>query len=208
MFENLLKFGAYRKVSQSYNFLTLKLCNFSVLCNNSARNHGILNSCATTFSESSPNYPSNLNNNLPNSNDIKRNLFNYFQSRGPKIVKPKDVIHFWKIRPGDKVTVISGKDKGKVGEVLMCDRLRNQVKVKGCNMRKLLVDSQIVQIEKKIHYSNVQLVDQLLNVGTRVSIRYSHDNKPLRVSKKSGYVIPWPSKTVLRVRRIQVLKRL
>lgn len=103
MFENLLKFGAYRKVSQSYNFLTLKLCNFSVLCNNSARNHGILNSCATTFSESSPNYPSNLNNNLPNSNDIKRNLFNYFQSRGPKIVKPKDVIHFWKIRPGDKV---------------------------------------------------------------------------------------------------------
>nr|PVC50162.1 hypothetical protein MACL_00002501 [Theileria orientalis] len=126
--------------------------------------------------------------------DIVTNRFTYWQTRGPKIVKPRDIIKRWKIRPGDKVVVISGKDKGKTGEVLMCDKLRNQVKVKGCNMRKLLVDSQVVQIEKKMHYSNVQLVDKLLNVGTRVTIKYTPDNKPLRVSKKSGYVIPWPEK--------------
>ncbi|UKJ90197.2 hypothetical protein MACJ_001128 [Theileria orientalis] len=127
-------------------------------------------------------------------NDISTNGFIYSQTRGPKIVKPRDIIKKWKIRPGDTVVVISGKDKGKTGEVLMCDKFRNQVKVKGCNMRKLLVDSQVVQIEKKIHYSNVQLVDKLLNVGTRVTIKYTPDNKPLRVSKKSGYVIPWPEK--------------
>ncbi|AFZ79058.1 50S ribosomal subunit L24, putative [Theileria equi strain WA] len=122
------------------------------------------------------------------------NWFSHLQYRGAKIAKPKDLIKFWKIKPGDKVVVISGKDKGKVEEVLMCDKLRNQVKVKGCNMRKLFVDSQLVQIEKKIHYSNVQLIDPMLNCGTKVTIRYGSDNKPLRVSKKSGCVIPWPEK--------------
>ncbi|XP_952533.1 50s ribosomal subunit l24, putative [Theileria annulata] len=196
MFESLLKFGVYRKVLQNYNFLTLKSSHFSVLRQGFCGIPGNLNlnSCASPFSDSYNNNLSNLNIIGSDLNDIKRSVFNYYQLRGPKIVKPRDVIRFWKIRPGDKVVVISGKDKGKTGEVLMCDRLRNQVKVKGCNMRKLLVDSQVVQIEKKIHYSNVQLLDHLLNVGTRVSIRYSHDNKPLRVSKKSGYVIPWPSK--------------
>eukprot|EP00371_Babesia_bovis_P001603 XP_001610250.1 50S ribosomal subunit L24 [Babesia bovis T2Bo] len=116
----------------------------------------------------------------------------YLQKRGPKLVKPKDIIHFWKIRVGDKVTVISGKDKGKSGEVLACDKLRNQVKVKGCNLRKIVVDGQELHIEKKIHYSNVQLIDPLLNCATRVAIRFNKDNEPLRVSKKSGYVIPWP----------------
>ncbi|KAK2195399.1 bifunctional Ribosomal protein L26-L24 [Babesia duncani] len=120
------------------------------------------------------------------------NLYN-IQSRGAKIVKPRDVIRFWKIRPGDQVVVISGKDKDKVNEVLQCDKLRNQVKVRGCNMRKLMVDGQMVQIEKKIHYSNVQLVDPLLKCGTRVSIKF-YDGEPLRVSKKSGYVIPWPKR--------------
>ncbi|KAK1443835.1 hypothetical protein BgAZ_207110 [Babesia gibsoni] len=116
----------------------------------------------------------------------------FSQRRGPKLAKPRDLIRFWKIKVGDKVEVISGKDKGKVGEVLACDKLRNQVKVKGCNMRKLLVDGQPVMIEKKLHYSNVQLMDPLLNCATRVAIRYNKHKEPLRVSKKSGYVIPWP----------------
>ncbi|KAK1937316.1 putative 50S ribosomal subunit L24 [Babesia divergens] len=125
--------------------------------------------------------------------DVTSAGFSFTQRRGAKLAKPKDIINFWKIRVGDKVVVISGKDKGKVGEVLACDKLRNQVKVKDCNMRKLLVDGQMVMIEKKIHYSNVQLIDPLLNCGTRVSIRFNRDKEPLRVSKKSGYVIPWPA---------------
>ncbi|UKK02266.1 50S ribosomal protein L24 [Theileria orientalis] len=170
---------------------------------------GLFNTKAREYSSLCPNYRRNVWNlkfsSIINSNslisehthtnyDIVTNGFIYSQIRGPKIVKPRDIIKRWKIRPGDEVVVISGKDKGKTGEVLMCDKFRNQVKVKGCNMRKLLVDSQVVQIEKKIHYSNVQLVDKLLNVGTRVTIKYTPDNKPLRVSKKSGYVIPWPEK--------------
>ncbi|CDR93966.1 50S ribosomal subunit L24, putative [Babesia bigemina] len=149
-------------------------------------------------------------NTLPYSNDadcsgeVVGGAWALIQRRGPKIVKPRDTIRFWKIRVGDKVTVISGKEKGKSGEVLACDKLRNQVKVKGCNMvgvttvsdnttqRRLVVDGQVAHIEKKIHYSNVQLVDPLLNCATRVAIRFSGSNEPLRVSKKSGYVIPWP----------------
>ncbi|ORM40897.1 putative 39S ribosomal protein [Babesia sp. Xinjiang] len=114
------------------------------------------------------------------------------QKRGPKLAKPRDIIRFWKIRVGDEVVVISGKEKGKLGEVLACDKLRNQVKVKGCNMRKLIVDGQVLHIEKKMHYSNVQLIDPLLKCGTRVAIRFNRQNEPLRISKKSGYVIPWP----------------
>ncbi|GFE55012.1 ribosomal protein L24 [Babesia ovis] len=108
-----------------------------------------------------------------------------------------------------QVEVISGKEKGKVGEVLACDKLRNQVKVKGCNMRKLVVDGRVLHIEKKIHYSNVQLVDPLMKVSvvppvslfgttnkmSHVSyylIKMEADNCPVRVSKKSGYIIPWP----------------
>lgn len=46
--------------------------------------------------------------------------------------------------------MISGKDKGKVGEVLACDKLRNQVKVKDCNMVVFLEASYPCVIEKVV----------------------------------------------------------
>ncbi|BAM39900.1 50S ribosomal protein L24 [Theileria orientalis strain Shintoku] len=192
-------FHTLKRGTEIENLITGRLFNTkarycSSLCSSYRRNIWNLNFSRVTNSNSL------LSEHTHTDLDIVTNRFTYWQTRGPKIVKPRDIIKRWKIRPGDKVVVISGKDKGKTGEVLMCDKLRNQVKVKGCNMRKLLVDSQVVQIEKKMHYSNVQLVDKLLNVGTRVTIKYTPDNKPLRVSKKSGYVIPWPEK-VGRLRR-------
>ncbi|SCM19049.1 50S ribosomal protein L24, putative [Plasmodium chabaudi chabaudi] len=121
------------------------------------------------------------------------NLFlKYAQVRNHKIIKPRNIIKVWKIKPGDEVKVISGKDKGKIGEVLSCDKFRNMVKVKGCNLRKIFLDNKYVYIEKKIHYSNVQLIDNFLKTNTKVSIRYTDDNQMIRISKKSGIVIPWP----------------
>ncbi|CAA9989282.1 50S ribosomal protein L24, putative [Plasmodium knowlesi strain H] len=117
------------------------------------------------------------------------------QVRNHKIIKPRNIIKLWKISKGDQVKVISGKDKGKIGEVLSCDRFRNMVKVKGCNLRKIYLDNKFVYIEKKIHYSNVQLIDDFLKTNTKVCIRYTDDNEAIRISKKSGIVIPWPSKT-------------
>ncbi|KAI4837442.1 50S ribosomal protein L24 [Plasmodium brasilianum] len=114
------------------------------------------------------------------------------QVRNHKIIKPRNIIKLWKIKTGDEVKVISGKDKGKIGEVLCCDRFRNMVKVKGCNLRKLFIDNKFVYIEKKIHYSNVQLIDSFLKTNTKVCIRYTDDNQIIRISKKSGVVIPWP----------------
>ncbi|EUD66318.1 hypothetical protein C922_03234 [Plasmodium inui San Antonio 1] len=117
------------------------------------------------------------------------------QIRNHKIIKPRNIIKLWKINKGDEVKVISGKDKGKIGEVLSCDKFRNMVKVKGCNLRKIYLDNKFVYIEKKIHYSNVQLIDDFLKTNTKVCIRYTDDNQVIRISKKSGIVIPWPSKT-------------
>ncbi|KJP88914.1 ribosomal protein L24 [Plasmodium fragile] len=116
------------------------------------------------------------------------------QVRNHKIIKPRNIIKLWKISKGDEVKVISGKDKGKIGEVLSCDKFRNMVKVKGCNLRKIYLDNKFVYIEKKIHYSNVQLIDDFLKTNTKVCIRYTDDNQVIRISKKSGIVIPWPSK--------------
>ncbi|SJK86425.1 Probable 39S ribosomal protein L24 mitochondrial [Babesia microti strain RI] len=114
--------------------------------------------------------------------------------RGPKIVHPRNIIRYWKYAKGDKVKVISGRDKGKIDEIIQCDRLRNQVKVRGCNMRKMVINGKRVEIEKKIHYSNVQLIDPTINEPTRISLKFDENNNPIRVSKKSGSVIPWPDK--------------
>ncbi|SBT39240.1 50S ribosomal protein L24, putative [Plasmodium ovale wallikeri] len=128
--------------------------------------------------------------------DFSRNIPNLFlkngQVRNHKIIKPRNIIKLWKIKKGDEVKVISGKDKGKIGEVLCCDKFRNMVKVKGCNLRKIFIDNKFVYIEKKIHYSNVQLIDNFLKTNTKVCIRYTDDNEIIRISKKSGVIIPWP----------------
>ena len=52
-----------------------------------------------------------------------------FAVRGPKLCKPRDLIKNWKLKVGDQVAVLSGKDKGKFGKILATDWRRNMVKV-------------------------------------------------------------------------------
>merc|ERR1712113_1095581 len=94
---------------------------------------------------------------------------------------------------GDVVYVNSGKDKGSTGEVLMTDFRRNMLKVKGCNLRKVMDDNGNYKfIEKKIHYSNCALIDPTEGKPTRVGLTFTEGGDALRISHRSGKVIPWP----------------
>ena len=100
-----------------------------------------------------------------------------------------------KIKKGDKVIVITGKDKGKTGEVTKAMPKENKVVVSGVNMAKRhQKPSQenaggIVSKEMPIHVSNVALVDPKSGKATRVAMRVEKGGRKVRVAKRSGEVI-------------------
>ncbi len=79
-----------------------------------------------------------------------------------------------KLKKGDQVIVISGKDKGKTGQILEVNKSLNKVKVSGVNIvKKHRKPSQetpgkIEEIELLIHISNVSMLDPKNNKPTRV----------------------------------------
>ena len=100
-----------------------------------------------------------------------------------------------KIKKGDKVIVITGKDKGKTGEVMKAMPKDSKVVVSGVNLSKRhQKPSQenaggIVSKEMPIHVSNVALVDPKSGKATRVAIRVEEGGRKVRVAKRSGDVI-------------------
>lgn len=100
-----------------------------------------------------------------------------------------------KIKKGDKVVVLTGKDKGAKGEVLSVLRQEGRVVVQGVNMvtrhRKpsQISAGGIEKIEKSIHVSNVALADPKSGEATRVGYKIMKDGKKVRVAKKSGETI-------------------
>eukprot|EP00002_Diphylleia_rotans_P008697 TRINITY_DN18712_c0_g1_i1.p1 TRINITY_DN18712_c0_g1~~TRINITY_DN18712_c0_g1_i1.p1 ORF type:complete len:181 (-),score=43.95 TRINITY_DN18712_c0_g1_i1:92-634(-) len=109
-----------------------------------------------------------------------------------------DLVEKWKVVRGDKVEVLSGKDKGKQGLVIRAMHHRNKVVVEGLNLVKKHVKSTadrkggIFTIEAPLHYSKVALVDPQTGKGTRIAMRYLEDGTKVRISKESGTVIPKP----------------
>ena len=102
-----------------------------------------------------------------------------------------------KIRKGDEVIVIAGKDKGKEGVVLRVLPAKDRVVVKGVNVVKkhqkpnnANPNGGIVEFEAPIHVSNVMLIDPSTNEPTRVGFKVV-DGKKVRVSKKSGNAIEY-----------------
>jgi len=100
-----------------------------------------------------------------------------------------------KIRKGDKVKVISGKDKGKISSVLRVLPDRNQLVVEGVGVVKRHVkpgtiskEGGIVNVEKAISASNVMYYDdkgkKTLRIGYKVI-----DGKKYRINKKTGDVL-------------------
>jgi large subunit ribosomal protein L24 len=96
------------------------------------------------------------------------------------------------VKKGDKVMVISGKDKGKQGVVLASFPKKDRVLVEGINVvKKHFKPSQvnpqggILSHEAPIHLSNVMPLDPKSGEPTRVGYKVV-DNKKVRVAKKSG----------------------
>lgn len=99
-----------------------------------------------------------------------------------------------KIRAGDNVVVITGKDKGKTGSVLRVLATTHRVVVAGINMRTKHVRAtpqrpgQRLQYEASIHMSNIMLIDPKTKKRTRVGFAVSKGKKD-RIAKRSGEVI-------------------
>ena len=98
----------------------------------------------------------------------------------------------FRIKKGDKVVVLTGKDKGKSGEVKNIDTDRSRVTVAGINLlTKHRKPSQATgaggkeQIETSLHISNVALVDPKSGKPSRVGYKTVGDKK-VRVAKRSG----------------------
>ncbi|GER67249.1 50S ribosomal protein L24 [Weizmannia acidilactici] len=99
------------------------------------------------------------------------------------------------VKKGDKVMVISGKDKGKTGTILAVFPKKDRVIVEGVNIvKKHSKPSQanpqggIIDMEAPIHVSNVMLLDPKTNEPTRIGYEV-RDGKKVRVAKKSGEVL-------------------
>jgi len=99
-----------------------------------------------------------------------------------------------KIRKGDKVVVLTGKDKGRNGEVLQVMPKENRALVRGINVVKRhqrQTQSQqagIINKEAPVHLSNLAIADPKDGKPTRVGFRIDDDRK-VRVAKRSGAVI-------------------
>lgn len=100
-----------------------------------------------------------------------------------------------KIRRGDEVVVISGKDKGKTGEVVRVMPSENRAIVKGVNMIKRhqrqsqTQEGGIVAREASIDISNLAIADPKDGKPSRVGFKILEDGTKVRIAKRSGEVI-------------------
>ena len=101
-----------------------------------------------------------------------------------------------KIKKGDRVQVLSGRDRGSRGEVLAVMPKENRALVQGVNMvkrhqkpRGLNAPGGIQEKEASIHLSNLALIDPASDKPTRVGFKTLEDGKKVRVAKRSGEVI-------------------
>jgi large subunit ribosomal protein L24 len=101
-----------------------------------------------------------------------------------------------KIKKGDHVIVVAGRDRGREGTVIAAYPGRERVLVQGVNMVKKNTkvtqgirgakEGGIVHQEAPIHVSNVQVIDPDTKKPTRVGYRFDEDGKKVRVARPSG----------------------
>ena len=102
-----------------------------------------------------------------------------------------------KIKKGDTVEVISGKDAGKQGRVLVVDRGRERLVIEGVNMIKRHtrpnpqknVKGGVVEREASIHASNVMVISPDSGQRSRIGIRVLDDGRKVRVAKVDGAIL-------------------
>ncbi|WP_011581005.1 MULTISPECIES: 50S ribosomal protein L24 [Chelativorans] len=100
-----------------------------------------------------------------------------------------------KIKKGDKVVVLSGRDKGRTGEVLKMMPKEDRALVRGVNLVRRhqkqtpQAEGGIITKEAPIHVSNLALADPKDGKPTRVGFKIQEDGKKVRVAKRSGELI-------------------
>jgi len=100
-----------------------------------------------------------------------------------------------KIKKGDRVKVITGGSKGKVGDVLRVLPKEQRVVVSGVNMIKRHTKPSrteaggIIEREAAIHVSNVALLDPKSDKPTKVGLRFLEDGRKVRIARASGETI-------------------
>lgn len=98
-----------------------------------------------------------------------------------------------RIKRGDTVRVITGKNKGQEGKVLSILRERDRVVVENVNViKKTQRPTQqnprggFQEVEASIHLSNVMVLDPKTGQPTRIGIEYLEDGRKVRIARKSG----------------------
>ncbi len=100
-----------------------------------------------------------------------------------------------KIKKGDNVVVVAGRDKGRTGEVLRVLPAERRVVVQGVNMVKRHTKPRmgdpggIVEKELALHISNIAHVDPASGKPTRIGYKLLEDGRKVRVARRSGEVI-------------------
>jgi large subunit ribosomal protein L24 len=100
-----------------------------------------------------------------------------------------------KIKKGDKVVVVSGRDKGRTGEVVRVMPRDDRALVRGINVVKrhqkqtMKEEGGIVRKELPIHLSNIAVADPKDGKPTRVGFKMLDDGRKVRFAKRSGDLI-------------------
>jgi large subunit ribosomal protein L24 len=97
-----------------------------------------------------------------------------------------------KIRKGDRVVLLAGRDKGRVGEVVSVNPSAQRALVRGINVVKrhqrqsARQEGGIISKELPVHLSNLAIADPKDGKPTRVGFKIGDDGRKLRVAKRSG----------------------
>lgn len=102
-----------------------------------------------------------------------------------------------KIRKDDKVMVIAGKDKGKIGKILRVDHKKDTALVEKVNMVKRHTKGNpyqqqpggIIEKEAPVAVSNVQVICNACTKATRIGYRFTEDGKKVRFCKKCNEIL-------------------
>ena len=100
-----------------------------------------------------------------------------------------------KIKKGDKVVILAGRDKGKTGEVVQVMPKEERALVRGVNMVKRhqrqtgAQESGIISKEAPLHLSNLAYADPKDGKPTRVGFKVLDDGRKVRFAKRSGDLI-------------------
>ncbi|MBL7179730.1 MAG: 50S ribosomal protein L24 [Pseudomonadota bacterium] len=100
------------------------------------------------------------------------------------------------IKKDDKVKVVAGKDKGKIGKVLSIKRGKNRIVVENINIIKRHArpsaqnrQGGIIESEAPIHWSNVMLMCNKCVTPIRIKMKRLEDGKKIRICSKCGEIV-------------------